>query len=157
MIYYRYKQTYALFETNLAHHFPPYHSESADVTRCPWRIRFLCSCTPLTLAVGVRKFRRVCGIFCVLSREIPLAAIRQAAGTCGCAVRISREIFAKSLRIRCLCLFTVNFLFVIKLYFFGLPDIEANAVRFPRAEARILYARSAHDAAACLTAARQNP
>ena len=99
--------------------------------------------------------RRACGIFCVLSREIPLAAMRQAAGTCGFAVRISREIFAKSLRIRCLCLLTVNFLFVIKLYIFCEPDMAASASGFcVLSGAKCVRRFRAGVPAACLTAAR---
>ena len=33
-------------------------------------------CAPLTLPFGLRTVRRICGIFCVLSNEIPLVTVR---------------------------------------------------------------------------------
>ena len=81
--------------------------------------------------------------------------MRQAAGTCGCAVRISREIFAKSSRIRCFPLLTVNFLFVIKLYLVCEHDMAASASGFcVLSGAKCVRRFRAGVPAACLTAAR---
>ena len=81
--------------------------------------------------------------------------MRQSSGTCGFAVRISREIFAKSSRIRCFRLLTVNFLYGIKLYLFCEPDTAASASGFcVLSGAKCVRRFRAGVPAACLMAAR---